>query len=274
LVPGIAEAGDRFGEVMGGAGVVGIPREDIGALKDAGAVQLLQTDPDTHDLILAQDYNQSRADIAGVAEAGDRFGAAVNGNRLIGVPGEDVGGLKDAGIVQLIGGNSYSQDTAGVPGTAEAGDQFGAAVISAPLQCPELGSFAIGAPGEDLGNVKDAGSVTLLPGRVVGSDEWQYPCPSQLLREGAGDLAGVAEAGDRFGSSLSTVRGVQWADDEEFNRSTLLIGVPGQDVASAKDVGRVISREWESMRTFSYAIFSYAGGDVSGMRYGTVLPSS
>jgi hypothetical protein len=54
----------------------------------------------------------------------------------VGVPGEDVGGAVDAGAVNvlhgsavgLVGASLFTQDTAGVGGAAESGDEFGAAV--------------------------------------------------------------------------------------------------------------------------------------------------
>ncbi len=53
----------------------------------------------------------------------------------IGAPGYDVGGHNDAGWVGFLaaidGGNvaiSATQDTPGIPGAAEAGDRFGAAI--------------------------------------------------------------------------------------------------------------------------------------------------
>jgi hypothetical protein len=84
--------------------------------------------------------------MAGVAEAGDRLGASVTSystttvRALAGAPGEDIGSLRDAGMVQRVNGpGGWSQNSPGIPGTAEAGDRLGASVAAG----------LIGAPGED-----------------------------------------------------------------------------------------------------------------------------
>jgi len=83
-----------------------------------------------------------------VAEAGDRFGAALtpgnfDGNEFpdlaVGAPGETVAGRAAAGAADARDGETgglpadpdaplYFQGSAGVPGTAEAGDGFAAAL--------------------------------------------------------------------------------------------------------------------------------------------------
>ena len=60
-----------------------------------------------------------------------QFGASLGGGgAAIGAPGEDVGSIVDAGTVTWEMTSSMSQNTDGVPGAAERGDQFGAAVSS------------------------------------------------------------------------------------------------------------------------------------------------
>jgi len=149
-VPGASESGDRFGAALVagnfGAGaldlVVGAPGEDVGTAADAGAVNsfcgfdgfLTSCSP----ALLFQ----------GNPEAGDRFGAALtpgnfDGNEFpdlaVGAPGETVAGRAAAGAADARGGETgglpadpdaplYFQGSAGVPGTAEAGDGFAAAL--------------------------------------------------------------------------------------------------------------------------------------------------
>ena len=50
--------------------------------------------------------------------------------------------------------------------------------------------------------------------------------------------------------------------------SSVAIGVPGEDLGTIKDAGRVISGTGDCATGFGQA-----GGSVSGMRFGTVLPS-
>jgi hypothetical protein len=275
LIPGVAEAGDRFGEVMAGGGLVGIPHEDVGAIKDAGSVQFLNVDSETHELIASPAYTQDVAWFEGAPEAGDRFGAALWGN-AIGIPGEDIGSAKDAGAVQTFDGKLFHQNTPGIPGKAEPGDRFGAALSrgyrvqersGSVIECDEMSSIAIGVPGEDLGGVRDAGAVILMldrfrPGNLKPGLEY---CPPRMFSQGHG-LPGRAEAGDAVGATMGLTPGDPEA--ENSMRDTVLIGVPGEDVGTIKDAGRVISGTGDSAKGFGYA-----GGSVSGMRFGTVLPS-
>ena len=275
MLIGEAEAGDRFGEVLGGDGVVGVPGEDVGPLKDAGIVQFLNIDEETGKLIAAPTYTQGLGHFQDVAEAGDRFGAAIWGN-AIGVPGEDVGTIKDAGAVQMFNGVLYTQNTPGIPGKAESGDHFGAALSlgyrlqtrsGPPSECDEMSSVAVGIPGEDVGAAKDAGSIVLMSSgfEPINLKPGREYCPPRMFSQGHG-LPGKAEIGDHLGAAL----GVRLGDPEQGNRrrDILLIGVPGENVGTTKDVGRVIAGTGKSAKSFGYS-----GGNISRMRFGTVLPS-
>ena len=67
---------------------------------------------------------------------------------LVGAPGEDVGSRRDAGMVQTIGtGKGWSQNSKGVPGSAETGDRLGASLGGSPATGATRS--LIGIPGED-----------------------------------------------------------------------------------------------------------------------------
>ncbi|MFF2524889.1 FG-GAP-like repeat-containing protein [Streptomyces liangshanensis] len=120
---------------------------------------------------------QDTADVPGSGESGDRFGTDVSvgdvtgdgyADVVAGVPGEDLGELTDAGNFTVLrgsaagltgaGSQSFSQDTAGVPGAAENGDRFG-------TRTAVVGRYvAVGAPAENTGN----GSVWVFPGTAAG----------------------------------------------------------------------------------------------------------
>jgi len=103
---------------------------------------------------------------------------------LIGAPDGTVGGKKGAGFVTVqygaphgIGTNNsvpkgrtalFSQNTAGVPGTAQTGDFFGAAVATGDLDGDGYDDAVIGAPGKEAGALEDAGQVTVLYGSKNG----------------------------------------------------------------------------------------------------------
>ncbi|MGW8567325.1 hypothetical protein [Isoptericola sp. NPDC055881] len=168
-VAGEAEAGDRFGAavhlfpVPGDPLVVdlavGAPGEDLGADVDAGMVSIGRVHPGlTQPLLDFRARHQDSAGAAGTAEDGDRFGSAVSSAYLrgawrvvVGTPAEDVGPVRDAGMVQALGtGQGWSQDSPAVPGRAEAGDRMGAVLGPDPWVRPGRAPD-VGVPGEDGG---------------------------------------------------------------------------------------------------------------------------
>ena len=86
--------------------------------------------------------------------------------------------------------------------------------------------MVVGAPNEDVGTRADAGSVTVVKDVYVE----EFPGSVSLTQDSAG-VPGVAEAGDRFGRSLDTVR--------VGGTSRLAVGVPGEDVGSDSNAGSV-----------------------------------
>lgn len=232
---GSAEAGDGFGTALsvgtGGWLWVGAPGEDISSRANAGVVTVYPTRPVRSGRSV--EYRQGTRGVPGVPESGDRFGASLGGGgTAIGAPGEDVGGIVDAGTVTWGLTDSVSQDTAGVPGTTEPGDRFGAAVSSRIVREVDseggtdvfLRLLAVGAPGEDIGTRRDAGSVTVmwkpdLEGWLRGVVQ-SAPSSSSAQR---------VEPDDRFGASVYLAS----------SGSSLMIGAPGEDVGLARDVGAV-----------------------------------
>lgn len=264
-VPGAAESGDRFGEVLAPSGVrvvVGVPREDIGDRVDAGMVVAVPAPGVTGPAARAFAVTQDTAGIPGRAQRGDHFGAAVDTNRglWVGVPDEDHAGLPDAGLVHLLSAEtssvtnrqSITQNTVGVRGRAEAGDRFGAAVTGVRWywDCPD-GQAAIGVPGEDLGRVQDAGAVTLYS---TDNDD----C-NTIAARGA-DVA----AGERAGT---TVGRVPPSARHSSTSETVLAGIPLDDIDGRADAGSLATATFTELvgpRTLST-------GARTGARYGAVI---
>jgi hypothetical protein len=250
---GAAEAGDGFGSTLSvGNGLwVGAPGENLGRASDAGVVTRFLAKP----LRTAGSiqYQQGSRKVPGTPESGDRFGAALaGGGTAIGVPGENVGSIVDAGIVTVGLTRAVSQDTPGIPGGAERGDQFGAAVASTRLFAEEvenggqshLDLLAIGAPGEDIGSLDDAGSVTL-----IDKDSLDYPDdggdPSSLVQNSL-SAGQTVEAGDRFGASVAIATKTTQVQEEDGFRDLILeteaslaVGAPGEDVGARANAGAV-----------------------------------
>ena len=124
-------------------------------------------------------------------------------------------------------GDVFTQDSAGVEGSAESQDNFGSAVAKGDFNDDGFFDLAAGAPREDVGGTADAGAVIVLFGSAAGL----ITAGSQTLFQGDGGISGTAETGDTFGSSLAS--GILGGDD----LTDLVVGAPGEDVGSLSNAG-------------------------------------
>ena len=158
---------------------------------------------------------------------GDGFG-----DLAIGAPGENDG----AGAVHVLYGSAtglsttgsqfWSQDSAGIADTAEAGDDFGRSLAVGNFNGDGFNDLAIGAPGENIG----AGTVHVLYGSAsgltaTGSQQWTQ------ASTGVGD---DPEPGDHFGATLAAGN-----LDTSTVASELVIGAPDEDIGAWTDAGIV-----------------------------------
>ena len=126
---------------------VGVSSEDVGAIVDAGAVNVLHGSAGGLTGAGSQLFTQNSPELPDTAETSDQFGRAVAvgdfdddgiDDQTVGVPAEDVGAVFDAGAVNVLkgaaggltgsGSQQFTQDSPELPDTAEAGDLFGAAL--------------------------------------------------------------------------------------------------------------------------------------------------
>jgi hypothetical protein len=223
----VSEAGDEFGFALAtgdlGRGAqadlaVGAPGEDVNATPDAGAVNVIYGSRRGLSAAGNQLWQQNSHAIEDVSEAGDGFGSALAAANLgrgsrddlaVGVIGEDVGKGAGAGAVNVIyggpqglsaaGNQLWSQDSPGIEHGADPRERFGAALAAADLGRSGWADLAVGAPGEDIGTIRNAGAVAVLYGgrrglSAAGNQFWSQNSPG---------IQDVAEAGDGFGSALA-----------------------------------------------------------------------
>lgn len=263
---------------------VGAPGEDVSAVvggakqtvKDAGAVHVLHQNCNPSDPPTArglsdaanQFWNQASAGIADDPEEGDGFGTSLTvgafqykggglssqfnpASLVIGVPGEDLAGVVDAGAVHVLppdvrgvtgsGSQFWTQDTPDVSDEAEAGDRFGETLLSFDANKDAYPDLVIGVPHEDLplktGAIVDAGRIhvllaTPLPvGSPEGSPSTGLGTTGQRVFSQSSLAGGDAPGnGDRFGASLATL---------PANQDIVAIGAPFEDLDNGVDAGIV-----------------------------------
>ena len=253
-------AAASLGDDAGTLAAAGAPGEDIAGVLDAGEVDAFGFDITWRLTAIFQQGTTKTSPFAfpvsGIAQPGDRFGASLliaqlnapftgdvlggpSWTYVMGAPGDMVSSEDGAGSVSLVYDQTgatevVSQDSEGVQGAAEAGDAFGASLavhetsswIDAETRALPR-SLAVGAPGEDVGAVADAGSVTLFRSEVTG-----LAGRGAFSQQSAG-FAGRVETGDRFGSSVAMRPRLGSSD------AVLVVGVPYEDVGGVVDAGSV-----------------------------------
>jgi hypothetical protein len=158
----------------------------------------------------------------------------------IGAPKDDVAGFADAGAVHVVSGangqvTTVREGAGGVPDAPAAGEQFGRSVAVFDANNDGCADLAVGAPYEDSGTIVDAGRVFLIygaPGGLGSGPASLLIEQGRALEQGRGTVPDAPEAADWFGYSLA---GGKTATGEPF----LVIGVPGEDIGTAVDTGKV-----------------------------------
>jgi hypothetical protein len=255
------EAGDQFGWALAagdfnGDGfadlAVGAPREDVGGVLDAGAVNIIYGSPTglsaEGDELWHQGFNgiedaAEAFDLFGWTLAAGNFGKSARADLAVGVPFEDVlegaVNFEAAGAVNVIYGSSmglsgagdqfWHQSTSGIADAAEAGDEFGFSLVAGNFGKGARADLAVGVPLEDVGGVPDGGAVTVIYGRSAGLS----PRGDQSWSQAARGIADTAEEGDSFGRALAA------ANFGKDARADLAIGVVFEGVGTVAGAGAV-----------------------------------
>ncbi|MGW6056695.1 FG-GAP-like repeat-containing protein [Streptomyces sp. NPDC055189] len=153
--------------------------------------------------------------------------------------GDTEGTEDDPGTVKIYYGSptgpsqtrtkTITQNTAGVPGTSEKGDQFGGRLSAGDANGDGYPDLAVGVPGEAIGTKAKAGAVVLLKGARGGLTG----TGAQAFHQDTEGVPGVAESGDRFGGS------VRLLDVTGDGKADLTAGAPGENLGTVVNGGAV-----------------------------------
>jgi hypothetical protein len=122
---------------------------------------------------------------------------------------EDVDTISGAGTVNILPGSAggltgtgsqlFTQDTPGVPDSAELLDQFGFALASGDFDSDSFADLAVGVLVEDVDSFQDAGAVNVLVGSAAGPTG----TGSQLFTQDSPGVPDSVEFDDFFGNALA-----------------------------------------------------------------------
>jgi FG-GAP repeat len=233
LSPGVLGDGqgwERFGEALAagdfnGDGrddlAVGAPSHVVGSAGPCGAVNVLYGAATGLTATGNQLWNEETPGIAEQCDVQARFGLALvaadfNGDNkadlAIGAPWENLlpGSTHNSkGAVHVLFGSQnrltatgsqfWTQDSPGIPDTAEQGDYFGSSLGAGDFNDDGRADLAIGVPRETIGTILDAGVMHVLYGGATGPTA----TGNQLWSQDSIGILGTSQNGDWFGSSLS-----------------------------------------------------------------------
>jgi hypothetical protein len=267
-IGGSSESGDRFGwslatgnfnaDAVNGRSVddlvIGVPGEDFNGRTDAGVAHVLYGSAGAGVFGRDETISENSSGMEGDANSGDRFGWSLatgnwNGDTAIdlaiGAPFEGVHDRSEEGVVfsllstagegvKTTRSQIMSQDTIFTNAEGHSNEHFGFSLAAGDFDSNSprrrFDDLAIGVPGDLPTN---SGAVNIVYGtehsfELIGEKWFQGKAGPE-----GGALPGSKESDDLFGAVLAA------ADVDGNGAADLAIGVPGEDIDSARDVGGV-----------------------------------
>ncbi len=180
--------------------------------------------------LAAGDFNGDGYDDLAIGDIGEYdVSAKVHAGGVWVIPGSSTG-------LRVDSAKHFNQSTPGVPGASEKEDWFGSALATGDINGDGRDDLAIGAYGEAIGTIKEAGAVTVLYGSVGGLTA----TGAQQLHQNQAAVPGAAERGDHFGWTLAIgkVNNNKYAD--------LVIGAPQENESTTSRGSGMITLMWGS----------------------------
>jgi len=256
-VPGARQTDDFFGSSVAladfnGDGhadlAVGSPSESLGSAQHAGIVIVIPSGGSALTGVGSKSWSQGTPGVPGGSEDDDNFGSSlavgdVNGDGspdlAIGAYRETVGAANFAGMVTVLrgspdgltatGSQAFHQNTSGVPGGAEFDDRFGETVAFGDYNGDGFDDLAAGSPGEDIGSLLDAGTVTV----IYSNHTALTGVGAKAISQGTAGVPGANEAGDCFSCALVPLTSTTAASD-------VVVGIPEEAIGNVGSAGSIV----------------------------------
>jgi hypothetical protein len=222
-VKGQPNRNDRFGSALAAGDLdgdgaadlaIGVPGEERNGDDNAGQVHVLLGSSGGLTTDGARIWHQDLTWVKGVAQVGDRFGAAVaiadhDGDGFndlsIGVPHEKLNGRKQAGGVIVLygrvggvsaaGSDFWKAGYDGLAGASQPYDHFGKSLRGLDFDGDSFFDLVVGVPGEDLA-FADAGAAHV----IYGSETGLSVARNEIWHQDKSGVADASERGDRLGA--------------------------------------------------------------------------